>query len=153
MEIRDAIRIAGSTAMELFPWGKAVINLANGFLPAEYQLTDRSSGTDLYNVVKELPPEVQAVLMSRQIDLAIAESDNERDKVIAREQADVTGKTARPTVALMLTGMVVAVAVLLAIAYTSIARQTGAMPDTGLLESILKLAGEILKSYFGSDGE
>lgn len=150
MEIRDAIRIAGTTAMELFPWGKTVVNVVNEFLPDNVKLNDKSSGVDLYQVLQQLPAEVQAVLLSKQVELAIVESNNERDKVVAREEADVTGKTARPTVVLMLTGMVVAVAILIAVAYTTVAQQTGTMPDTGLLEAILKLTGEVLKSYFGA---
>lgn len=150
MEIRDAIRIAGSTAMELFPWGKAVINLANEFLPDDYKVNNGSTGEELYKALQNLPPEVQSVVLTRQIDLAIVESNNEKEKAIAREQADISGKTARPTAVLMLTGMVVGVAVMIAIAYTMVAAQTGSMPDSGLLEVILKLTGEILKSYFGS---
>lgn len=152
MEIREAIRTAGSTALELFPWGKAVLSVANGFLPDEYKLSDTSTGDDLYEVVKKLPPEVQAAILARQVDLAITQSNNNRDTAIARERADVTGKTSRPTVVLLLTGMVVAIAILIAISYTLVAHRTGVMPDTGLLETIVKITGEILKAYFGSEG-
>lgn len=152
MEVRDAIRVAGQTALELFPWGRAVVNIANEFLPDGFKLNSRSNGDDLYHAIQQLPPEAQVAVLSKQIDYAIAESNNEKEKAIAREQADVTGKTARPTVVLMLTGMVVAVTLLIAIAYTTVARQTGSLPDSGLLEAILTLTGEILKSYFGAGG-
>lgn len=153
MEIREAIRLAGSTALELFPWGKAVVNVANEFLPDHLKLGTHQSGDDLYRALRDLPPELQATLLAKQIDLAVVHSNNERDKVIARERADVSGKTTRPTIALILTGMVVMVAFTIAVVFAITSVQSGEMQDLGALEGILKMTAEILKYYFGSVSE
>lgn len=99
-ELFKTIKPFASVAASFIPGGPAVIEAVNAFLPEDKKLTDTSTGTDIMAAVDKLPPEHQASLMEKKIDLEIAQEEGWTERYSAMCAAD--GQSTRPRIAVMM---------------------------------------------------
>ena len=109
MNIGDMLLKAGETALSVAFPGVAgpAISLINGLLPDGKKLPENVTGTQAKTVMDTLSPEHQAVIMGKQIDLQIAESNNWASIQESLSKADEAGASTRPKIANRMSIMIV----------------------------------------------
>lgn len=99
-DILNTIKPFASVAAAFIPGGPQVLAAVNAFLPDDKKLPDTATGQDIQDTVDSLPPEQRLALLSKKIDLEIAQEEGWTDRYKAMCSAD--GQSTRPQIALML---------------------------------------------------
>ena len=105
-KVRGALDSPIGTAIKMFVPGVAQVdNVLDAVSEATGQRFDESSATrEVVSAVDTLPPSERAAALERQVDLAIAESDNYAKVAIAQEQSN---SSTRPSIALAQSAFVI----------------------------------------------
>ena len=133
MNLGDILKKAGSAVISsVVPGGGLIIDLVNGFLDDDDKLPNTATGDQIKNAVDKLPPESRAVLMNKQLDVEINESNNWAAVQGHLAQADASGNTTRPKIALMFAWQIIITcnALLFAVVYSSVSK------DSTVIDSI-----------------
>ena len=100
--------LGGSALQTLFPQqAPTIIADLNAVLPETQQLTVDSTGLDIQTAIQSLPPELRLPLLQREYDLRQAELDQETDVTQILANADIKGKTLRPSIAFLMAVMLI----------------------------------------------
>lgn len=103
MKLGDILKKVGSTIIRnVIPGGGLIIDVVNGFLPKEKQLPDNATGEQVKQAVQTLPPEQQAQLYMKEIDVELAEINSWTQIQSSLAEADKSGASTRPQIALMM---------------------------------------------------
>ncbi len=100
MKFSDIFKTIGVGLLSSNPVGASILGAVNMFLPDDKKLPEGSTGEQVKNAVEKLPPEQQASLMEKEIDLEIAKEEGWSERYIAMTKAD--GQSTRPKIALMM---------------------------------------------------
>ena len=77
-----------------------MLGVVNELLPSDKQLNpDIATGKDLVNAVNSLPPDQQAIVMSKELDVDIIEEQEFTKRIQALGEVDKTGHSTRPKIA------------------------------------------------------
>lgn len=144
-----------SIIRNVVPGGGMIVDLVNNFLPDSEKLKSTATGEQLFDVIGTLPPDIQANLLDKQLDVEIEEIRGWSSVVDSLSRADATGNTTRPfiaclmawavffTVCAFLSGFIWAVVVKDALILK-------AMSDAwGIMFAVLATPTALLRSYFG----
>ena len=104
MNLLELAEKAGETALSIAFPGVAgpIIAGVNALLPDDKKLPDNATGTHVKSAITSLSPEQQVVLMSKRYDVEIAEINSFANIQKALAEADATGNSTRPEVAVMM---------------------------------------------------
>lgn len=95
--------LGGAALQAVFPKeAPAIIADINAVLPAEKQITPEATGTDIQAAIADLPTEERLALLNREYDFRMAELDQETDVTQILANADIKGKTLRPSIAFLM---------------------------------------------------
>jgi len=100
MKLREIIDGAASVAGFIHPGIAAAIKAVNLLLPDDKKLPETATGADVKSAIESLPPEQQATIYEKEIDLSIKQEEGWTDRYKAMCAAD--GQTTRPKIALMM---------------------------------------------------
>lgn len=110
MKLLDLLSKAGNlpliSALPGVGTAKAIVDAVNVMLPTDKQITENSTGNEVDAAIGELPPEQKAVLLNKQIELKITESNNWVSIQQAHAATDQSGASTRPYIALMMAWLV-----------------------------------------------
>jgi hypothetical protein len=103
MDFGQILKTVGSGIIrQIFPAAGAVIDVVNGFLPKDKKLPNNATGEQVQSAIDTLGPEDKAALMSKELDVEMAEINGWSDVVGSLADADKTGNTTRPRIAIMM---------------------------------------------------
>ena len=104
MRIGKILTTVGSSLLRnLVPGAGIVIDAVNAFLPEEKKLDINTATGDAVNsAINSLPPETRASLLSKELDVEIEEEKGFTTRFAAAMEADKTGNSTRPQIALMM---------------------------------------------------
>lgn len=103
MDIKSILLKVGKVALKnVVPGAGIVIDAVNEFLPSEKKLSKDATGTETMTAINELPPEKAMEIFSKELDVEIAEEEGFTNRFQAAMEADKTGNTTRPKIALMM---------------------------------------------------
>ena len=158
MDILSIAKSVGGAALNMvMPGaGTAVVGLVNEFLPDNKKLPSSATGHDVQHAVASLPPDQRAAIMSRQIDVDLAEVNRAADVQRAMLMSDATTPhTTRPKIVYQSFQIVAAISMIV-ISLWAYAVSTG---QTDLVKAVMDgwpfVLGVIgpfvalLRSYFG----
>ena len=97
-----AAKVGTSLLKNAIPGVGFILDIVNEFLPDGKKLPDTATGNDLIKAVNSLPPEQQMQLMAKEFDVEIAEIEGHVKVMEALAQADATGSSTRPKIALIM---------------------------------------------------
>ena len=156
MRLEKILTTVGGTLLKnIIPGAGIVIDLVNGFLPDDKKLdVDTATGTDIASAVNTLPPEQKAQVLSKEFDVEIEEIKGFTSRFQAAMEADKTGNTTRPQIALMM-GRIVSFAVVVSITALFIAifsKDSATIKEMSelwpLMLAILATPTALLRAYF-----
>lgn len=156
MNIGAILKKVGTAVIrDAIPGGGLVIDIVNAFLPDDKRLPDEATGSQALREISTLPAEQQVILMSKELDVEIAEINGWSQVVESLARADEAGSSTRPQIAVDM-AKVVAFSVVVAISAWAVAIITGkadllkSLNDSwGLILTILGTPTALLRSYFG----
>jgi hypothetical protein len=156
MELGKILNTVGGTLLKnIVPGAGIIIDLVNGFLPADKKLdVTTATGTDVTSAVNTLPPEQKAQVLSKEFDVEIEEIKGFTTRFQSAMEADKTGNTTRPQIALMM-GWIVSFSVVVSITalfiaiFTKDAATIKEMAELWpLMLAILATPTALLRAYF-----
>lgn len=156
MELGKILTTVGGTLLKnVIPGAGIIIDMVNGFLPDDKKLDlNTTTGTNITQAINMLPPEQQAQVLSKEFDVEIEEIRGFSTRFQAAMEADKTGNTTRPQIALMM-GRIVSFAVIVSITalfiavYTKDSATIDKMSDLWpLMLAILATPTALLRAYF-----
>ncbi len=100
MKFSDIFKTIGVGLLSSNPVGASILGAVNMFLPDDKKLPEGTTGAEVKNAVSQLPPEQQASLMEKEVDLEIAQEEGFTERYVAMTKAD--GQSTRPRIALMM---------------------------------------------------
>ncbi len=142
-----------AVASALIPGGPVILAAVNAILPDDKKLPETATGNDIADAVNALPPEQRASLMSKEIDLQIAQEEGWTARYKAMTEGD--GQSTRPRIALMMAQVTCFVILLFAAAIAvqiltegldSLAESAGAWT---VFATLLGIPSGVLAKYFG----
>jgi len=148
-------KVGTSIIKNVVPGGDLIIDAVNAFLPKEKQLPASATGQQAIQAVNSLSPEQQAQLLSKELDVEIAEINSWTQIQGSLADADKTGNTTRPEIALMMAKVVAFVVISFAsVVVSAIVRDQWAMIEKlancwPLLMVVIGTPSALLRSYFG----
>lgn len=96
-------KVGTSLIRDIVPGAGAVIDLVNGFLPDDKKLDiGTATGQKAISAINQLPPDKQVELLSKELDVEIAEIQGWTNVVGMLAEADKSGSTTRPKIAVMM---------------------------------------------------
>ncbi len=107
MNIGKILTTIGGAALNMFvPGAGEIIGAINNFLPDDKKLPATATGHDAIKAVNSLPPEQQQQIMSKQMDVEIAEINSFASIQQSLAAADSAGHSTRPQIAMMMAKIV-----------------------------------------------
>lgn len=98
MKLLDILgKVGGAVVKTMVPGGGLIVDVVNEFLPEDKKLPAEATGTDIANVVDQLPPDKRAELLGREFDVQI-EQHHTLQAMLQAEQS--SQHTTRPRIAL-----------------------------------------------------
>jgi len=151
-------KVGGAILKDIIPGGgvaSLILDSVNAFMPDNEKLPDEATGHQTLAAIGNLPAEQQAIVLSKQFDVEIAEITGWSSVVDSLAKADATGASTRPTIAMMM-AQVVAFAVIVAISGWAVAVLTNkadllkSLADSWtLIVTIIGTPTALLRAYFG----
>ena len=105
------LKIGLGVVKDVIPGAGIIIDTINEFLPDDKKLPSTATGEQVQNALHSLPPDKQAELLGREIDLEIQEIQSHERIQIALAQADAAGSSTRPAIAYMMAWAVLLVVI------------------------------------------
>ena len=148
-------KVGGRIVESVVPGGSLILDFVNGFFPRGETLSKNATGTDIEKAIQSLSPEQQAELLSKKFEVEIKEIEEYTKVVGLLADADKTGKTTRPLIALVMAGLIVIESLLIfgPVAYaickkdfTMIKAISGMWP---LIMMAIGIPAGVVNSYFG----
>ena len=103
MKLGDILKKVGSTIIRnVVPGGGLIVDVVNSFLPKEKKLPEDATGEQIHQAVKTLPPDQQAQIYMKEIDVELAEISAWTQVQSSLAEADKAGASTRPRIALMM---------------------------------------------------
>ncbi len=103
----SAVKKVGSAVIStVIPGGGEIIKLVNEFLPVGKELGEDATGADVEKAINSLPPEQQAEVLSKQLDVEITEIKEHTNVVQTLAEVDKVGASTRPRIAVIMTWVV-----------------------------------------------
>lgn len=101
MKLWDIVKtVGGAVVRNAVPGGGLLVDVVNEFLPEDKKLPAEATGTDIANVVDQLPPDKRAELLGREFDVDITQIQESNATVRAMLEADTKNPhTTRPYIA------------------------------------------------------
>lgn len=156
MKLSDILKTAGAAAIRhTIPNGSLVLELINSFLPDDKKLSGSATGAEAEQAIESLPADQRAMLMERELDVKLAEINSWTYIQQSLNEADASGASTRPKIALMMSYVVMfTVLVFMSIWAISVIRHNTEILEllSGSWELVLTLLGTptaLLRSYFG----
>lgn len=94
-------RVGGAVLSSVVPGYGAVVSVVNEFLPDGKKISGTSTGTEIEKAIESLPPDKQAELLSKQIDVEIVEIKEHSNVMAILADADKAGASTRPKAAMI----------------------------------------------------
>ena len=156
MNLKDILKtVGGGLISTLVPGGPAIVGLINGFLPDDKKLPETATGQQAESAISSLPPDQQAIVLSKEFDVEIEEIRGFTDRFKAMADVDKTGHTTRPFISMMMAWCVVFAIVSTVSLYSySIwegdeAMITAITNGWPFIVGVLAVPSALLRSYFG----
>lgn len=103
MNIKNVLLKAGEAVVSaVVPGGVAIVELVNSFLPDDKKLPASATGNQVDMAIKTLPPDQQASIMLKEMDVEMADIQSWTGIVSSLAGADGVGSSTRPTIAVMM---------------------------------------------------
>ena len=99
MNFKSVLNLGALVAGTAFPPLGAAIKLINMQLPADKQLPESATGSQAEAAMMTLPASAQASLLLQEIAAEVTKDNNFKDVVLALNEADARGASARPHMA------------------------------------------------------
>ena len=131
-----------------------VVDTVNAFLPDDKKISPDSTGQQAINAINSLSPDLQAQVFSKQLDVEIVEVQEYTKVISALAEADKTGNSTRPAIALMMArvtafAIVISVSVwAYAVMMNLVSMMTQLKESWPLLVAILGTPTALLRAYF-----
>ena len=152
MNLGNILKKVGSTIIrDLVPGGGLIIDLVNGFLPKDKALPITATGTEIQTAVDALPPEKRMELMSKELDVEIAEAQEWTKTMSVLADVDKVGASTRPKIALMMAWVVIYAEIIAVSAWgwAVVINETMSLESSWpLIVAILATPVALLRAYF-----
>jgi len=131
-----------------------VVDTVNAFLPDDKKISPDSTGQQAINAINSLSPDLQAQVFSKQLDVEIVEVQEYTKVISALAEADKTGNSTRPAIALMMarvTAFAIVISVTVwayAVMMNLVSMMTQLKESWPLLVAILGTPTALLRAYF-----
>jgi len=156
MKLGSILKTVGSSIIKnIVPGGGVIIDFVNDLLPQDKKLPNDATGEQVDHAIKSLSPDQQTRIMEKELDVEIAEI-NAWERVQGHlAEADKAGASTRPTIALMMAGVVcfAIVSLIVSLGYAIVCdmtdmvqKQIDAWP---FVLTIIGVPTELLRYYFG----
>ena len=156
MNLGKILMKAGSAVISsVVPGGGLIVDMINGFLPEDKQLPPTATGAEAQTAINGLTPELRMQLMSKELDLEIAETNAWASVQESLAKADATGNTARPTIANRMSWLVVTqvYVVSFCVLYTAVTGDENVLKvltdSWEMLTASMGIPSLVLLQYFG----
>lgn len=151
MNVGNILLRAGGAAVNAFlpGVGSEIVSLVNAFLPEDQKLPPDATGAQVQQAVSNLPPDKQAELLSKEMDVVLAEIGSWTQIQAALAAADGVGNSTRPKISERMANLVIAVTVIMAASAAWVCIKAGTLPSWELVTALLALPTVLLKAYFG----
>lgn len=156
MDLKSILMKAGGAVLSsVIPGGGLIVDLINSFLPSDTQVPKNATGTQAISAIQQLPPDKQAEVFTKELDVEIEEIRGFVQVQQALSEADASGASTRPYIAKLMAycvcfvTWVFSVMWILAISYdntTTIRALTDSWP---LMLTVLGTPTALLRAYFG----
>jgi hypothetical protein len=157
MNFADAIpflKTGLSVAAPFIPGGGAIVAAINAFLPDSDKLADAATGGEILAKYQGLSSDQRLQLESKQIDFEIAESNNWAKNVKSLADADASGSSTRPQIAMLMAYIVVfsVVALIVAIFWAAVTKDSVMINSLSASWELILVAlgtpSALLRAYF-----
>ena len=108
MKLKSILDTLATVAGIANPAVGMAIKAVNQFLPDEKKLPETATGNDVATVLKTLPPDMQLKLLETDLQVELAEITAWTEINKAHAEADASGSSTRPAIAMMMAWCVVA---------------------------------------------
>jgi hypothetical protein len=95
-------KVGTAVISNIVPGAGIVIDAVNAFLPDEKKLPADATGQQTSDAINSLPVADQVTILSKQLDVEIIEAQEYTKVISALAEADKTGSSTRPQIALMM---------------------------------------------------
>jgi len=155
MDLGKILTTVGSSLLKnVIPGVGIVFDAVNAFLPEDKKLNANTTGNQAIEAINSLPPDQQAVVLSKQFDMEIVKEQEFTKVIAALGDVDKTGNSTRPEIAKMM-ATVTCFAITVAISVWAVAvignkvATLGQLKDSWpLLVAILGTPTALLRAYF-----
>jgi len=156
MKLGNIISRAGAAILKnVVPGGGLIIDLVNGFLPEEKKLPVEATGEQIGRTISGLPADQQAQLLSKEIDVEIAEINSWTQIQGSLAEADKAGSSTRPEIALMMAKIIAFIVIafasmwIVAIYQNHVSMIKALSESWPLMLTVLGTPTALLRAYFG----
>ena len=156
MKLSDILIKAGSTILRtLVPGSGLLIDSVNAFLPEDKKLPNDATGTQVADAVNTLPPDQRVLVLMKEYDVEIVEINSWTQVQSSLAEADKSGASTRPKIALMMAKIVSFVvvayssALIIAIILDRVSMITSLSNTWPLMLAIIATPTLLLRAYFG----
>ncbi|MFT5788017.1 MAG: hypothetical protein ACI8SJ_000112 [Shewanella sp.] len=148
-------KVGTSILADVIPGGNTILTAINAFLPNDKKLSDNATGGDIQQAVAQLPPGVQAEVLTKEFDVEITAIKEHTNVIQALGDVDKSGNSTRPAIAMMM-AKIVAFSVIVLISFLAVAmfnKDADTIKAIGdnwpLVIAILGTPTALLRAYFG----
>jgi len=155
MNLGKILTTVGSSLLKnVVPGVGIVLDAVNAFLPDDKKLDNNATGNQAIEAINSLPPDQQASVLSKQLDVEIIKEQEFTKVITALGEVDKTGNSTRPEIAKMM-ATVTCFAIVVSISVWAVAvignkvATLGQLKDSWpLLVAILGTPTALLRAYF-----
>ena len=156
MKLGKILTTVGSSIIRnVVPGGGIVLDAINALLPEHKRLPENATGEQATQAVNSLPPDQQAQILLKEIDVEIAEINSWTQIQGSLAEADKVGASTRPRIALMMAEIVAFVVIAFSSMFiVAIFRDQTVMIEKlttswPLMLAIIATPTVLLRAYFG----
>ena len=156
MKLGSVLAKVGSAIFKsVVPGGGLIVDMINGFLPDDKKLPNDATGEQISSGVMAIPPDQRAQLLSKEIDVELAEINSWTQIQGSLAEADKSGASTRPRIAMMMAWIItLSILAFSSILVVAIARNhvdmVKALADGWVLMlTIIATPTALLRAYFG----
>ena len=148
-------RVGTSLLRDIVPGSGFIIDTVNGFLSDDKKLPADATGIQVTQAVNTLSPDQQTQLLSKEYDVEIAEINSWTSIMDSLAEADKTGSSTRPEIALMMAKVIAFIIIAFASMWIVAIYQNHVDMIKSLAESwplmltVLGTPTALLRAYFG----
>lgn len=149
-------KVGGAVIKDVVPGGALLVDVVNSFLPDDRKLPEDTTGEQVRQAVKTLPPDRRAELLSKKVDVELAQINSWTQIQATLAEADRAGASTRPFIAKMMAWCVVYAIVIFismwgVMLWAGDADKLKALADAWpLMLAVLGTPTALLRSYFGA---